>query len=692
MDRNSKLKQIMWNTIFWISLFVALYLSYAVYFVNTVTTKSKWIGLFSGAIAILLAAVKFVENVYSYSKNPDLIKKIKLYFSGLDGFFVKSAKTILVLVVFFSIFTYKIIGPQFVCAFLIGIVCSIFLNVNNYHALFSTSFREAFDFQNQESFKRIYNTSLSSALLMYGVMLALCVIIYHMYKDYQMLAGFSLGVCVCGFIFSLCSVISKKVTSASGDLLEESEYRNSEERKLLVFADDINKGITPSIYQTNNILMSCAGILIAAISVGMYCMEIMASFLPIVIVTNALFASTFIAALIRLTKKTDYIKLLIVSMLAEIVLFNAINYFTIKFWLPSCINLLYCLILGSLLGFFAICYLIRNIFYSDKLSSKLINSASIGIKNLIVQCVKDSCKKTIIPSGLIFASVLLSFWLAYGLENPLLGLWGVILCAIGFLCSAFLPVVFMYLSQHLVNINNFSDMFNKELDLSLIKETGKKFSLVFNKYLNFSVVIVVIALILSYSVVADLEEIDLINPYVISSLILGAGIPFIFVYFCINNVIKNSKKIIFETKKELKYHLQNQELSDGIFKLTVKKLSENISTEVGFSVGIVLLIFFFIAILLKTEALAGFLIGILVSYTGINFIITNASVILKLAQNALDIESIEQTNSAGFENLNVADEVFSFTKNFLSPVLNLLILFLSIVCFAIIPVLISFIK
>ena len=250
----------------------------------------------------------------------------------------------------------------------------------------------------------------------------------------------------------------------------------------------------------------------------------------------------------------------------------------------------------------------------------------------------------------------------------------------------------MYLSQHLININNFSDMFNKELDLSLIEETGKKFSLVFNKYLNFSVVIVIIALILSYSVVADLEEIDLINPYVISSLILGAGIPFIFVYFCINNVIKNSKKIIFETKKELKYHLQNQELSDGIFKLTVKKLSENISTEVGFSVGIVLLIFFFIAILLKTEALAGFLIGILISCTGINFIITNASVILKLAQNALDIESIEQTNSAGFENLNVADEVFSFTKNFLSPVLNLLILFLSIVCFAIIPVLISFIK
>lgn len=65
MGSNKVFKQIVWNFIFWITFLTALYLSYAVYFVNMVTTKSKWVGLFAGVVAILLACLKFVENDYS---------------------------------------------------------------------------------------------------------------------------------------------------------------------------------------------------------------------------------------------------------------------------------------------------------------------------------------------------------------------------------------------------------------------------------------------------------------------------------------------------------------------------------------------------------------------------------------------------------------------------------------------------
>ena len=117
MDRNSQIKQFIWNLIFWLFFFAALYLSYAVYFANTVTTKSKWVGLFSGAIAILLASVKFVENVYTYSKDTDLTKTINKYYGGLDAFFVKASKMVLFLIVFFFCFVVKCQYEKIGCCF-----------------------------------------------------------------------------------------------------------------------------------------------------------------------------------------------------------------------------------------------------------------------------------------------------------------------------------------------------------------------------------------------------------------------------------------------------------------------------------------------------------------------------------------------------------------------------------------------
>ena len=83
------------------------------------------------------------------------------------------------------------------------------------------------------------------------------------------------------------------------------------------------------MYLTNNLAVLFAGVFIVAISVGMYCMEIMASFLPIIIASNALYSSVVVLSLIRLTKATDYIKLFIFSNIFSIAIFNIINYMVI---------------------------------------------------------------------------------------------------------------------------------------------------------------------------------------------------------------------------------------------------------------------------------------------------------------------------------------------------------------------------
>ena len=73
MDRSQINKRLFfWYTIFWILFFIALYLAYGVYFIDTTSTKSKWVGVFASAIALLLASCKALE--ISFYKNKKLEK------------------------------------------------------------------------------------------------------------------------------------------------------------------------------------------------------------------------------------------------------------------------------------------------------------------------------------------------------------------------------------------------------------------------------------------------------------------------------------------------------------------------------------------------------------------------------------------------------------------------------------------
>lgn len=690
MDRNSQIKQFIWNLIFWLFFFAALYLSYAVYFANTVTTKSKWVGLFSGAIAILLASVKFVENVYTYSKDTDLTKTINKYYGGLDAFFVKASKMVLFLIVFFFIITCKIISSQFAFAMLTGALIMVILNILNAKLSVGTSIREAFYFRNEGSFKNLFNSATISSVLVYGFICALSVIFYHLFKDYQMVAGFAFGISICFFVYSSTCVLVKKTTSLTSSVLNESEYRNDEEKKTLNFTDSIVKTIKPSLFLTNNLAVLFAGIFIAAISVGMYCMEIMASFLPIIIASNAIYSSILVLSLIRLTKATDYIKLFVISNIFVIVIFNIINYFTIKYWLPSCVGLMYSLVAGSIAGLIIYLISINKIFFSTRASFNITNAAAFGIKQISAQCLKEACRVSFLPCFLIFAVIIFSFIKSYGLEDPLMGIWGIILAVFSFVCSSVVPLLFIYFSKNLINLDYFSDVFEEEIDLSLISETGKKFISVLKKYVNFSVVSGVVAIILGYSVVAELEEIDLVNPYVFASLFLGLGIPLLFLFLCIVNVFNNSKKIVFEVKKELKYYVQVQENNELLNKKVVKKLSENVAVDFVFALGIILFIFFAVAIFMKIEAIGGLVIGILLSCVILNFLITNIMTLLKYAKEYLIKKSEGDVESQEFENLLFTNDVFAFGKDFISPLLNSLAVFVAFLTFALIPLLNSF--
>ena len=120
MDRiRANRKIFFWYSALWILFIVALYLSYGVYFVDTTSTKSKWVGLFAGAIALLFASCKILEISLLSSKNPTL-EKVARYFKNGAFIFLNRVLKISAFVFFVLILLLHKMGVAFCVCLVTG--------------------------------------------------------------------------------------------------------------------------------------------------------------------------------------------------------------------------------------------------------------------------------------------------------------------------------------------------------------------------------------------------------------------------------------------------------------------------------------------------------------------------------------------------------------------------------------------
>ena len=144
MDKEKiKSRLVFWYSILWIFIFVTLYLSYGVYFIDTASTKSKWVILFSSAVALLLCADKFLEISFYKHKDADIKNEIKA--QKKTAFVLYTFKNIIFIIFFSCLFvlSYKFLNLPFAICALSGLILYLFsvilleinLNIPIYHLL-----------------------------------------------------------------------------------------------------------------------------------------------------------------------------------------------------------------------------------------------------------------------------------------------------------------------------------------------------------------------------------------------------------------------------------------------------------------------------------------------------------------------------------------------------------------------------
>ncbi|MBQ8475680.1 sodium/proton-translocating pyrophosphatase [bacterium] len=555
MDRE-KVKQrlIFWYSILWILLIIALYLGYGVYFVDTISTKSKWIILFSSAVSLLLAACKFLEVSFYKYNDEKLADKIKEQNRANSIFYrYKNGVLFLFLAVFFIIFHKFINTDCAICATVGVIIFSIASKLSSIVSLRGAiRAKDALLSSFNTSLKINFNSSVSVSFLYWALLCSSSVILYHIFKDYEVLIGFVFGVSLGAFFENLICAISRKSLKNTDEFIQKYEHSNDRSNPVLTLKNVVNNYNCSTFFEAFIIALS-ASVVMGANSIGL-----MGSFLPLVVTANSMFISIIVVLFSKINKTNNISKLFLKNAIIIVLLSSILTYFELHYWLGkdfTCLS--YSVLLGGILG-------ILSLFYNK--DKNTVNE---------FQQIKKSALKVIFAISAIVITFSASFLLNDGIEAVIFALFGITLLALGY--------------NLIIIIASCANQ-----DVQLQKNASN--------YSNISTVLLVFSTIIAFIMVKELNEADILNPIVMMSLFLGLLVPYITNYICSNAILKQAKDLILSSKKQIK----NKEIKPDI--IVLKSVRYSSSAAIFLILG-GCIILYLISKFLGFEALVAFILG-----------------------------------------------------------------------------------
>ena len=697
MDREKIKKRLyFWHFFLWIFLFITLYQAYMVYFVDITSTKSKWVALFAGVLALLCSSIKICENLF-YNHKDLIVEKIVKYFdSGLMIFFKKNLKFLFLLSIVLCLFLNKIFGFSFVVCFVCGEVVSFLVYYVGIFISSRTSIRviKALDNQTNVSFKLAFNSGIVISMAIVGLFLSAIAILFHIYKDYEILTGFLLGISLCAFINCSSSAIIKKSADCASGFVSGfmAEIDSYDKRSPILLLRSVSKTLFNLSSFSSDMLMTFASIVIASMVLGAFAYNLMGCFLPLIVASSGVFAAIFIILTMRINKIYNPVGILFSSALKTIILFAAITFYCIKTWIPDVMGLFYACLLGAL-GGFIVCFISSNyVFEKFKPVKNISNAAIAGFTSSFLQSIREGFMSVFLPVLFTLLIFVFSFLISEGIEMPLFGLYGISLSVLS-MASTLGIMMCIYTFGFMLNSSN--EAIRTYENAEALKLNTKHITFLGNvafciislckNYFNILSILCSVVVLIAYTLVANIQELDILNPYVLASLLLGVSFPFLYIAFMLSGISKTSKRLVVEVKHQFRNFPQilRFEMRPD-YEKCVNVASKNAIIQALFYMILVSLIVYFATLFFSIEAPVSMVFGLVLSSVGLIFFSENSATVVRSAKKYLRNEYVNSNRSDEYSALVQNDEVFSSLRDLISPVLVSLTKFLaaSILAFA----------
>ena len=324
---------------------------------------------------------------------------------------------------------------------------------------------------------------------------------------------------------------------------------------------------------------------------------------------------------------------------------------------------------------------VKNIAFQSQTGSAttLISGMAVGMYS------------TVWPMIFLCVGMLVSYFSMGGAQNPLLGLYGISLAAVGMLSTTGITVAVDAYGPISDNAGGIAEM--AELPHSVREITDKLDSVgnttaaIAKGFAIGSAALTALALFASYAQAVKLTVIDLLNPLTLTGTFIGAMIPFLFAALSMEAVGDAANEMIEEVRRQFR---EIPGLMEGKAKPEHAKCVD-ISTAAALkkmllpgSLAVILPLV--MGLLLGVNALAGFIAGALVTGVLLAIFMANAGGAWDNAKKFIEGGEYGGKGSPAHKAAVVGDTVGDPFKDTASPAMNILIKLMTVVSLVFAPV------
>ncbi|MCW1296986.1 MAG: sodium-translocating pyrophosphatase [Candidatus Parvarchaeota archaeon] len=509
-------------------------------------------------LSLLAALVSIFVGLYFYKRvndhdpgTPRMVEIAGAISEGARAFLKRQYMTLAIFVVVVGIILTFFIDVNMAIAYVIGAVCSGLAGLLGMDVAIKANVRTANASRKgiNQAFKVAFYGGAVMGLAVVGLALLGITVLYWIYKDVNIVLGFSFGASSIALFAKAGGGIYTKTADIGADLVGKVEMNIPEDdpRNPAVIADNVGDNVGDVAGMGADIFDSYVASIIAAMILGVEIMEIKGALFPLLLAAAGILASVIGMYFVKIRKKEHPGAALNRGTFSTCIVFAILAYLVsiflgvdINIYLATIAGLVAGVVIGITTDYFTSIDrpLVKNIAESAKTGAaiNILSGFSFGLISVAPPVI-----------GICIAMVI-----AWNLA----GIYGISIAAIGMLSitgmivssDAYGPIV-----DNAKGIAEQSHLGEKIIAIAdQLDAAGNTAKAVTKGFAIGAAALTVLALFAAYAEITEISSIDLMNPYVITGAFIGAMMPPLLCALLILGVGKNAFKMVEEIRRQFK--------------------------------------------------------------------------------------------------------------------------------------------
>ena len=658
--------------------------------------------LFIPAICGILALITtafIAMGVVKKNSGDEKMQEIAAHIEeGAMAFLNKEYKylAVFIVVVFAAITIF--IDVRTAVAFLVGAVFSIIAGNIGMRIAVKANVRTA------EAAKTGIKEALSIAFSG-GTVMGLCVVglglfgvgivSYVLDLNTEYITGFGLGASSIALFARVGGGIYTKAADVGADLVGKVEAGIPEDdpRNPAVIADNVGDNVGDVAGMGADLFESYVGSIISAITLGSMVTIVSsrdAAIFPLLLSAVGIISSLIGIFIVKMGNGNNPQKALntgttvsgVLSIIFGAIVCN-VMFGSLKLFIPVVAGLLVGMIIGK----------ITEIYTSDsyKYVKQIAKESETGAATNIIAGLSVGMKSTVLPIVFIVIGIIAAYFGVGGVNDPITGLYGISLSAVGMLATTAITVAvdaYGPISDNAGGIAEMSGLDPKVREITdKLDSVGNTTAAIGKGFAIGSAALTALALFASYAQTIGLKTIDLLDPLTLIGVFIGGMLPFLFAALTMASVGKAAGQMVEEVRRQFREKKGILEGTDKPDYSTCVAISTEAALKEMILPGILAIVVpLFVGILFGAQALAGLIGGGVVTGVLMAIMMANAGGAWDNAKKYIEGGAFGGKGSEAHKAGVVGDTVGDPFKDTSGPAMNILIKLMTIVSLVFAPV------